>query len=251
MLTDWFTIIVQAINFLILVVLLSKFLFTPIIRAMDKREADIADTLNRAREKEHWAEKTKEELARKHLAVAEEREIVLAKAREQAETLEKELSLQAREKVDLARQQWEQDLRQHQDSFLDKAAGAVSDQVMRSTEGVLRELSGRDLGQAVLDRFLERLQSEDRASLLPVTSDEALVLHTTFPLDDQTRDRVRAALHPLFPTAGTIDFKTSGQGAVGIQLTCGSHKITWSIEDHLKTVRNELNGLLTMDKQPS
>lgn len=249
MLTDWFTILVQGINFLVLMVLLSKFLFTPIIRAMDKREADIADTLHRAREKERRAEEAEEELVRRHLNLAEEREVVLAGAREQAATLERELSRQAREKVEQARLQWEQDLRQAQDRFLDRAAAAVSEQVVRATEQVLQDLSGRELEQAVLNRFLERLGSEGESPLPP--SSNRLVLRTTFPVDEQSRNRAKNTLHTLFPDAEQIEFTDSMQGPAGIELACGSHKITWGIEDHLRSVRNELNGLLNMDGQPS
>ena len=251
MLTDWFTVVVQGINFLILVGLLSRFLFTPIIRAMDKREADIADTLFRAREKERLATEAEEELEQKHRTISEERDMVLTGARQQAKELERELAGQAREQVDRLRRQWEEDLRRHQDRFLDRAAAAVSDQVMQNTDRVLRELSGRDLGQAVLDRFLERLTSKEDASRLKPAPSDDLVLRTTFPLDEQSRERIRTALGPLFPHAAKIRFDPSLQGPAGIELTCGSHRISWSIENHLSAVRNELNGLLTMDEQPS
>ena len=41
MLIDWFTVAAQAINFLILVLLLRRFLYGPIVKAMDDREAAI------------------------------------------------------------------------------------------------------------------------------------------------------------------------------------------------------------------
>ena len=48
MLIDWFTVIAQVINFLILVWLLKRFLYRPILNAIDAREkriaAEIADT---------------------------------------------------------------------------------------------------------------------------------------------------------------------------------------------------------------
>lgn len=251
MLTDRFTIIVQAINFLILVGLLSKFLFTPIIRAMDKREADIADTLSRAEEKERRVSEAEEGLARKHSLIAAERETVLTQARQQAELLEKELSDQARQRVDQARIRWEQDLRQHQGRFLDMAAAAVSEQVLQSSDRVLRDLSGRGLEQAVLDRFLERIQSENETALLSPGSSGELALRTTFPLPPHSRERAEKTLRALFPGISKISFAASLRGSAGIELACGNRRIAWSIEDHLETVRTELNGLLTMDEHPS
>ncbi len=48
MLIDWFTVIAQAINFLVLVWLLKRFLYKPILDAIDARENLIAKTLSEA-----------------------------------------------------------------------------------------------------------------------------------------------------------------------------------------------------------
>ena len=42
MLINWFTVVAQAINFLILVWLLKRFLYKPILHAIDEREKGIA-----------------------------------------------------------------------------------------------------------------------------------------------------------------------------------------------------------------
>ncbi|MBV8276588.1 MAG: F0F1 ATP synthase subunit B, partial [Verrucomicrobia bacterium] len=48
MLIDWFTVVAQAINFLVLVWLLRRFLYKPIVTAMDAREQKIASQLRDA-----------------------------------------------------------------------------------------------------------------------------------------------------------------------------------------------------------
>ncbi len=52
MLIDWFTVVAQAINFLILVWLLQRFLFKPILGAIDEREKGIAAQLAAGRGQE-------------------------------------------------------------------------------------------------------------------------------------------------------------------------------------------------------
>ena len=54
---DWFTVSAQIINFLILVFLLKRFLYGPVIRAMDKREEAIAGRLKDAGQKQEEAQK--------------------------------------------------------------------------------------------------------------------------------------------------------------------------------------------------
>jgi len=45
MLIDWFTVVAQVVNFLILVWLLKRFLYRPILNAIDAREKRIATKL--------------------------------------------------------------------------------------------------------------------------------------------------------------------------------------------------------------
>ena len=51
MLIDWFTVVAQIVNFLILVALLKHFLYGPLVRAIDAREERIAARLAEAERK--------------------------------------------------------------------------------------------------------------------------------------------------------------------------------------------------------
>ena len=57
MLIDWFTVLAQLVNFLILVWLLKRFLYRPILDAIDAREKRIAAELADADAKKDDAEK--------------------------------------------------------------------------------------------------------------------------------------------------------------------------------------------------
>ena len=45
---DWLTVVAQIVNFLVLVYLLKRFLYGPILQAMDDRQAGIAARLQEA-----------------------------------------------------------------------------------------------------------------------------------------------------------------------------------------------------------
>ena len=64
MLIDWFTVSAQAVNFLILIWLLKRFLYKPILGAMDAREKNIAAQLRDAATQKIEAE-TERELPRR------------------------------------------------------------------------------------------------------------------------------------------------------------------------------------------
>ena len=51
MAVDWFTFLAQIVNFLILAAVLQKFLYRPIIQAMERREKTISDRQQAAEQK--------------------------------------------------------------------------------------------------------------------------------------------------------------------------------------------------------
>ena len=56
---NWFTVIAQIVNFLILVWLLKRFLYKPVLKAIDDREQKVAAKLKDAEIKNAEAEKDK------------------------------------------------------------------------------------------------------------------------------------------------------------------------------------------------
>jgi len=108
---DWFTVVAQIVNFLILVALLKRFLYGPIVRAMDRRETAIATRMEAADKRIDEAEQERmryEKLARE---LAEAKDELRLKARKEAEQLRETLLKEAREEVDMSRAKWHEALR--------------------------------------------------------------------------------------------------------------------------------------------
>jgi len=80
MLIDWFTVGAQALNFLILVWLMKRFLYQPILRAIDARETRIAAELADADAKKAEAQTERDEFRRKNEEFDQQRAALLSKA---------------------------------------------------------------------------------------------------------------------------------------------------------------------------
>ncbi|MGI6225642.1 MAG: F0F1 ATP synthase subunit B [Peptococcales bacterium] len=84
------------INFLILVAILNKFLYKPVIKMLDERKNEVANNLNKAEESKLEAEKLKDEYI-KHLQNAKsEAQEIIAKANKLGEETKNEIVAQAR-----------------------------------------------------------------------------------------------------------------------------------------------------------
>ena len=93
MLIDWFTVTAQIVNFLILVYLLKRFLYQPIVRHMNEREEKIANRLQQASDKRAEAQRQIDEFQHKQEEIEQQSAQKLEKAEEEAQKRLKKRSI--------------------------------------------------------------------------------------------------------------------------------------------------------------
>src|ERR1700733_11157535 len=100
---DWFTVVAQAINFLILVWLLKRFLYKPILHAIDEREKGIAAQLAEAEAKKAEAQQERDDYQHKNETFDQERAALLTKATDEAKAERQRLLDEVRKETDALR----------------------------------------------------------------------------------------------------------------------------------------------------
>src|SRR6202167_5334561 len=100
MLIDWFTISAQALNFLILVWLMNRYLYKPILNAIDAREKRIATELADADAKKAEAQKERDEFRHKNEEFDQQRATLLSNATDEAKAERQRLLDDARKAAD-------------------------------------------------------------------------------------------------------------------------------------------------------
>ena len=95
MLIDWFTVAAQSINFLLLVWLLKRFLYKPILSAMDSREQRIAAQLHDAEAQKQEAEAQSESLRAASAEFERQKQALFDQAKADAEATRDRLTEEA------------------------------------------------------------------------------------------------------------------------------------------------------------
>ncbi|MBL8296436.1 MAG: hypothetical protein JNN08_31615, partial [Bryobacterales bacterium] len=118
MLIDWFTVGAQIVNFLVLVWLLKKFLYGPIVHAVDEREGRIAGRLAEAKEKEEQAAQERAQYEAKIQELEATHESMLAQMRAEVERNQSELIEKARARVQALETEWQEEVDRERREFL-------------------------------------------------------------------------------------------------------------------------------------
>src|SRR5580704_10665248 len=161
MLIDWFTIGAQALNFLILVWLLKRFLYTPILHAIDAREKKIAAELADADAKKAEALKERDEFQRKNEAFDGQRAGLLSKAADEAKTEGRRLVDEARKAADDLAARRQEALGADARNLHQALCQRTQQEVFAIARKALTDLATTSLEERLGEVFTRRLRSMD------------------------------------------------------------------------------------------
>jgi F-type H+-transporting ATPase subunit b len=248
-LIDWFTVVAQVVNFLILVWLLKRFLYKPILDAIDAREKRIAGELADADAKKAAAEKQRDEFQRKSRAFDEQRAALMIKATEEAKAERQRLLDEARKAADTLTAKRMEALRSDGQNLNRAISRAAQHEVFAIARKALTDLATVSLEERLGEVFTRRLREIDPAAkavlakALMSMSDAALV-RSTFELPAEQRAAIQNALNESFAAEIQVRFETSPELVSGIELTANGQKVAWSIADYLASLEKKVGELL-------
>ncbi|GLI33709.1 F0F1 ATP synthase subunit B family protein [Desulforhabdus amnigena] len=245
MLIDWFTVVAQIVNFLVLVALLKHFLYGRIIRAMEVREEKIASRLQDAEDERREALREAEDYRRKAKELEERREELLLMVKEEVEGERKRLLHEARAEVNEFQRKWHENIRQEKDAFLLDLKRRVSVEVCLMARHVLSNLANKQLEKQIMEVFLERLLSHNEEELRVLResfgqSGGRVLMRSSFEIPEESRARMMEALRDRIGEELDFEFEVSADLICGIELRANAHKIGWNMENYLKTLEEDI-----------
>lgn len=236
---NWSTFVLEIINFLVLVWILKRFLYRPVLNVIARRRTSIEKSLADAKALHDDAEDLQTRYQDRLAAWEQERQ----QARQQLgqdieserlqglEALQSELE-QEKEKARVAEERRQIDARR-------KIEEVALTQAARFASRLLSDAVGPELEARLVDLLLEQLPA------LPAARVEALrcacaeapsptVVTSACPLTDAQREALENALKPV--TSATIPWKYEQDPALlaGVRITVGAWVLGANLQDELK-----------------
>jgi F-type H+-transporting ATPase subunit b len=223
MLIDWFTVGAQALNFVILLWLMKRFLYKPILHAIDAREKRIAAELADADAKRAEAQEERAELRQKNEEFDQQRAALLSQATDEAKAERQRLLDDARKAAEVLSEKRQEALRRDADDLSQAIGRQAREEVFAIARKALTDLATTSLEERMSDVFTRRLGEMDgqaKARLgeaLKTASDPALV-RSAFALPTQQRAAIQNALNEAFSAEVHVRFETASDLIGGIEL---------------------------------
>jgi F-type H+-transporting ATPase subunit b len=250
MLIDWFTVLAQAINFLVLVWLLKRFLFKPVVMAMDAREQRVAAELRNAAVQQTEAKAQSEKFRMAQAEFEQKKQTLLHQAEVDAESLRQRLSEEARQEIETLRRKWRDALGEEQIALGLELSDRVQREVFSIARQVLRDLAGAELERQIVTRFVGRLRTlddgeKDNLIELLLKQDQPAVIRSAFALPTAFRTEIEGAVAGLQPGLNPqrIQYEIATDLLGGIELATDGRKISWSIAGYLTALEQAVRRI--------
>lgn len=250
MLIDWFTVGAQALNFLVLVWLMKRYLYQPIRNAIDAREKLIASQLADAGSKKVDAQKEHDEFQKKNQEFDQQRATLLTKATDEAQAERKRLLDEARKAAEALSVKRQDALKTEEQNLHQAIRRRTQQEVFAITRKTLTDLATTSLEERLGEVFTRRLREMDAKAKEGLgaalkTATEPAVVRSVFDLPAAQRAAIQNALNETFSAEVRIRFETAPDLISGIELTTNGQKVAWSIADYLSSMEKSVVELLS------
>ena len=237
---DPVTFVAQIINFLILMFLLYKVLYKPLLNAVDNREQRISDQIKQARDGLVEVESRLAEIAKKEREIDGEKNAVLDKAYKDAEDLRERLFGDVRSEISAKRALWMDELAVERKNLENELRTMIVDNFVAFSKKALTDLADTDLNErmtAVLKNKFDALPDKEKDKLKNATQAEVF---TAFAATDAEKAGIAGFLKEKSGIdADQILFKQKPSLLCGIEIVANDNVLGWNLDGYLKTFADE------------
>ncbi len=253
MLIDWFTTGAQIVNFLVLIFLLKRFLYGPVLRAMDRREQRIAEQLQQGEEMRLQAEKEADEFRRKRSELEQERASRLRQAEEEADRRRQELMDRAKGEAEALQEAWRKAARREQAEFIEALKKRTGVEVLQICRKLIADLTGEALDPRLVEVFtrkLRALSSAEKETFATEAGSGELVVRAPFEIDPSEQQKISAALIPICGGNLHIAYAVDPEMALGIEMSADGIRLSWGVDSYFEALGKNLSELFEESTAP-
>jgi len=256
MLIDWFTVGAQVLNFVVLVWLMKRFLYQPVLDAIAAREKRIADQIADAAAKQALAATERKTFEDKNTAFDQQRAGLLGKAKADAQAEGQRLADEAQKAAAALAAQRQQLLATQAEHLQQAISGRAAHEVFAVARKTLADLANVALEERMVEVFMRRLRElpadakDPLGAALKQRAEPARVRsHFKLPADQQAA--IQDAVNVSFSADVPLRFETAADAVCGIELLAGGQKLAWSISEYLRDLEHEVAALLVPVVKPA
>ncbi len=248
---DSFTLIAQIINLIILVWLLKKFLYTPILKAVDARQAKIAEQLNTAKEQAQKAISQQQLYEQKITSFEAERQKMFEKAQKETDNMKAVLLNEVREEINNSRKRWKNELIAEKKAFDVNLRNLILEQFKIFADQSIKQMAGISLQSLIEEQFKRKLTAlpskEKKAFASALQQTKVISVLSAVKMTPEQKKEISSFLLSVLNVTEDIHFvfKEDPSLLSGVELQTGEQVMSWNMRRYLNQFETNLDAAIT------
>ena len=238
---DWVTVAAQLANFLLLVWLLKRFLYRPILQGIDAREAEIAKRLAEAKQAKEAADIAKAQFKQQYAEHLAQRDGLLEKALEATANQREQMLAAGRAELEQEQKNWQKFFEQERNEFQLKLQYSGAETLYELVRKALADLADDELENAIARHLmlrLESMQQDIKAAAGDNLSSKDASITSHAALSAATQEYLRSHIQTFFPNLA-INFQVDDSQAIGVVLQVAGARLAWTLETYIDELQSQ------------
>ncbi len=251
---DLFTFCAQIFNLLLLLYLLRRFLYLPVLKAVVERQKYIQRELRKA-SIAHTKAQELEAVCEKRIAEIEvERQQILASTRKQAEELAQRLTVEAQTQFEQAQKQWKKRLASQEQTFELAIGELVVAHFQKFANSALTQMADVNLNELIIEKLQEKIKNlpmRKKQEFAEAYQNKKMILvQSAQKLDASKKDELKRFISQQFGLSDEVKFKFAVNNKLvsGIAVQADDQLIAWNLatyfDEFQKNMKNDVRQMV-------
>ena len=247
---DSVTFVAQIVNLFVLVWLLKRFLYHPILAVIEKRQQEIRDKVQAAEDMRSESQKERKKWENEKAAYESEHQKELSQIAQELDDKRKAGLEEIKSSLQRQRLKMKNDLLAEMAAFHNEIGDFVAKDFMQLASQALKELSHCcPLDQAV-NLFLKNLKTLDKKEIKKINivlqKQKLIFISSSDSLRKKQSQEIIKTIQKIFilPAKCKINFTVVPELILGLEMHTGDISVDWSLKSYLDTLNANLDATL-------
>ena len=247
---DLVTFVAQIVNLFVLVWLLKRFLYRPILEVIEKRQQEIKDKVQAAEDMRSEAEKERKKWEKEKSAYETQHQKELSQISQQLEQKRKEGLAEIKSSLQRQRIKMQNDLLAEMSALHTDIGHFIVTDFMHLADLALRELSGCCPLDQELNLFLKKIGKLEKSDLkktnIIIKKQGIIFINSSETLNKKQVQQITKTLQKTFdlPPKCKIKFNVAPELILGVELRVGDISLDWNIKAYLDILNANLDATM-------
>lgn len=243
---SWFEIIAQMINFFILLFLLQKLLYKPVIQVMDDRQQRLRNNQKKSEENMKKANELIETYNNNLAELEKEKGRQLEMAKQQAQEKKEELLASYKEEAEQKRSDYIKEVEEEQQRFTHELGAVLGHNAVKIAGHILGSFSEEKLSEKVFDSFIKKVEEIDEDTLKEdmESKDERIILISSEELSEQQKETLEKVLKAKVGTYKEIAYEIDEALVQGYELKLETVTVHTNVRKYLEEAEKNVQEII-------